>query len=338
MQTWRDTVPLVKYLTQAVLVAALLAASGLPARAADPAKKPDSPTFRVGIHIYKPGKIYDEALQGIRDGLNTEGIAYEEVVTQSKGDDELAKENLKKLDAMSLDLIYSLSSAGTQLAKDLKLKTPVIATVVGHPRTLGVGGDRSNLSGKLAGTSYYVDAGRQLTLYRSLFPSIRTVGMIFDAKNPAGVLAEEPLLREACAAAGLAFVSVGVEDGTQIQAAAEKLIAEKADVIAIPTNNLVYERLSQVLTVSEPRKIPVVSMNKQGVEAGALAALFADTYYLGRQTADLARKILVEKKDAAGLGFQYIPRPDLIVNMKSAKNLDYDFPPDILGEAAIVLQ
>jgi putative ABC transport system substrate-binding protein len=270
--------------------------------------------------------------------LRAEGIAYEEVVVQSSGKNDIAKENLLKLDEMKLDLIYSLSSAGTQIAKDLKLKTPVIATVIGHPRTLGVAGDRSGDADPLTGTSYYVDAKRQLALYRSLFPNIRKVGMIFDAKNPAGFLAEEPLLREACKDSRLDFASVGVSSADELPDATARLIDDKVDIIVVPTNNLVYEALAKVLSVSDEKKIPVVSMNKQGVEAGALAGLFADTYYLGRQTANLARTILVEKKPAGTLAFQYIPRPDVILNMKTAKTLDYEFPPDILGEAAIVLQ
>lgn len=329
---------LLRSLTRLLLIGAVTGIAGLPAQGGETGSQGGQPKYRIGIHNYKPGKIYDEAMEGIHDGLRAEGIAYEEIVLQSNGKSDTAKENLLKLDAMSLDLIYSLSSAGTQIAKDLKLKTPVIATVIGHPRTLGVAGDRSGDADPLTGTSYYVDAKRQLALYRSLFPNIRKVGMIFDAKNPAGFLAEEPLLREACKDSRLDFASTGVSTVDELSGATAQLIEEKVDIIVVPTNNLIYEALAKILTVSDEKKIPVVSMNKQGVEAGALAGLFGDTYYLGRQTGGLARNILVEKKPAGALAFQYIPRPDVILNMKGAKSLDYEFPPDILGEAAIVLQ
>ena len=77
-------------------------------------------------------------MAGIKDGLEIKGIKYEAVVLQSNRDKGLAAENLRKLDNMNLDLIYSFSSAGTQIAKGLSLKTPVIATVVNHPASLGV--------------------------------------------------------------------------------------------------------------------------------------------------------------------------------------------------------
>jgi hypothetical protein len=85
--------------------------------------------YRIGFHLFKSGTIYDEAL---------EGIAYEAVLMNSHNDPVQAKKNLQALDEMGLDLLYSLSSDGTQIAKDMLLKTPIIATVINHPASLGV--------------------------------------------------------------------------------------------------------------------------------------------------------------------------------------------------------
>ena len=294
--------------------------------------------FRIGFHIYKPGKIYDEAMAGIRDGLDLEGIRYEAVVVQSNRDNGLAEHNLRRMDKMGLDLIYSLSSAGTKIVKRLKMKTPVIATVINHPASLGIGQEGSRAGTRLTGTSYYVDAKKQLALYRNLFPDIDRVGMIFDANNPAGALAEEPFMRIACKEAGLRFVSAEVRKPSDLASAAKSLIDADVDVIVIPTNRLVYGNLGKVLAVTNKRHVPVVSMNKQGVENGALAALFADTYNLGRLTAGMARRILLEERDPASISFAYIDEPNVILNLSSASTLNYEFPADVLGGAAIVLQ
>ena len=295
-------------------------------------------TYRIGFHLWKPGKIYDEAMQGIRDGLNLSGIKYEEVILESGRNKETARENLQKLDAMGMDLIYSLSSAGTKIAKELNLATPVIATVINHPASLGVGQVGADEGTHLTGTSYYVDAKKQLELYAKLFPQIRKVGMIFDANNPAGALAEEPFMRRVCAELGIDFVSVSVKEKGELTDAADRLVGEKVDVVVIPTNKLVYANLASVVEKTAPAQIPIVSMNKQGVENGALAALFADTYNLGRQTADMATQILTNGADPRDLDFQYIPNPDIIINLASANRIGFVFPPEILSEAAIILQ
>ena len=296
-----------------------------------------STLYRIGFHLWKPGKIYDEAMQGIRDGLALEGIRYEEVVLHSQRDEALAAQNLRRLDSMGLDVIYSLSSAGTKIAKRLGLQTPVIATVINHPASLGVGQEIVSTT-KLTGTSYYIDAQRQLQLYRQLFPRINKVGMIYDSNNPAGFLAEEPFMRQACEGLGLQFRSVGIEEKSELARATNELINSGIELIVVPTNRLVYGNLQIVRDITRDQRIPVVSMNKQGVENGALAALFADTYNLGRQTAAMVRRIIFDDAGVSDIAFQYIPEPDVIVNLSSASRLDYEFPADVLSSAAIVIQ
>ena len=175
-------------------------------------------------------------------------------------------------------------------------------------------------------------------LYVKLFPKTKRVGMIYDQRNPAGALAEMPFMRKAVQGTGLKFFPVAVTKPDQLKAATRKLIAEKVDVIVIPTNRLVYANLKVVLDIAVPNGVAIVSMNKQGVENGAIAALFADTYNLGRQTAPIARRILKDKVKPSVIGFEYSSRPSIIINLQSAKRIGYRFPSSILGEAAIVIQ
>ena len=239
---------------------------------------------------------------------------------------------------MGLDLIYSLSSAGTKIANKLNLTTPVIATVINHPASLGVNQESATNGTPLTGTSYYVDAEKQLKLYRTLFPKVTMVGMIFDLKNPAGYLAEEPFMRDASDKVGLKFMSVGISNKSELEKATRKLVKAGVDLIVVPTNRLVYGNLQTVLAVSYGRRIPVVSMNKQGVENGALAGLFADTYNLGRLTVPMAMRIMRDRADPMEIGFEYISQPEIILNMNTANQLSYEFPAAVLGQAAIVME
>lgn len=296
-------------------------------------------TYRIGFHLWKPSGIYDEALAGIRDGLDLAGITYETVMMHADRTKTKAIENFRQLDKMGLDLIYSLSSAGTKIAYALEMQTPVIATVVNHPASLGIESDERTASNiRLTGTSYYIDAQAQLELYLSLFPQARKIGMVYDEYNPAGYLAEEPFMRKASQARDLDFVSVGIAQKEQIPTATRALIEQRVDIIVIPTNDLIYSNLTGVLDVTAAQQIPVVAMNKQGVENGALAALFGDTYKLGRYTVPIAQQILLHKTEPSAIPFQFTPKPDLILNLRAAHQLGFEFPVDVLGNAAIILQ
>lgn len=332
-----STTAFLRFVYLAMLVALLWSNLSNSAAAQEQANPQDAKMYRIGFHLWKPGKIYDEAMNGIEDGLKADHIEYEKFVVQSNQTETDAVENLRMLDSMNLDVIYSLSSAATQIVKKIGMYTPVIATVINHPASLSISDTDSGKEVKLSGTSYYIDVHKQLELYRDLFPQARKIGMIYDSNNPAGYLAEEPFLREACTNAALAFVSLGIDKASVLPEATRRLLANGVDVIVIPTNNLIYDHLSTVLEIANKQDVPVVSMSKQGVENGALAALYADTYDLGRQAADLAINILRGKLDPREAGFHFAHQPDIIINLTSAKALRYRFPPDVLNAAAIVI-
>jgi putative ABC transport system substrate-binding protein len=296
------------------------------------------PQYRIGLHLFKSATIYDEAIAGITDGLDLEGIAYETVLVNSHNDPVKARENLRTLDAMGLDLVYSLSSDGTLIAREIGMKTPIIATVINHPASLGVTQTPDAQHLRLTGTSYYIDTRKQLQFYRTLFPHITRVGMIYDKHNSAGYAAEEPFMRRSCQELGIEFLSVGIADKNDLTSAAETLLQGGVHILVLPTNNLVYLNIPSILKVTHAHQVPVVSMSKQGVESGALAGLFADTYELGRYTAPMAKQILIEKIAPQHIPFQFIHAPSIILNLKTAKELGYEFPSHILGQATTILQ
>ena len=343
MMSWTVQATMPRRRSMALLGAALIAGGALlapnlgSAQTLEAAATDGGEAYRIGFHFWKPGKIYDEAMAGITDGLDIEGIRYEPVILHSDRNPELAAENLRELDAMDLDVIYSLSSAGTKIAMKLNLQTPVVATVINHPASLGVSQDGTATGTRLTGTSYYVDAKKQMALYLSLFSEIAKVGMIYDVNNPAGALAEEPFMRQTCEAVNHPFASVGVREKGELEAATRQLIDQGASIIVIPTNRLVYANLDIVLQIANREKVPVVSMNKQGVENGALAALYADTYNLGRDTASMVRRIVSDDADPMSIDFQYIMEPEIILNLPAASSLGYEFPAEILSSAAIII-
>lgn len=293
--------------------------------------------IRIGFHFYKPGKIYDEAYQGVIDGLQLADVEIEQVIFRSGRDQELARQNLLKMDQMNLAVIVSFSSAGTRIAKSLKLTTPVLASVINHPISLGISSELPGQNSNISGTSYYINASQQLSLYVDLFPELKRVGMIYDANNPAGYLAEEPLMKEACVKRELLFISKGATGRSNVAEAAAYLLEQQVDVIVIPTNLQIYNNLDIVLEITNSKNIPVVSMNKQGVEAGAIAALYADTYKTGRHMVNLIQQIVLQKRNASRIPFYYTLSPDLIINLKAAAVIDYEFRPEVLGRASIVL-
>lgn len=72
-------------------------------------------------------------------------------------------------------------------------------------------------------------------------------------------------------------------------------------------------------------------------ETGILCLVCLSVRYLGRLVVPIAQRILVDKNNVSDIPFAFIPEPDLIINLKHAQDLDYEFSPAILGRASIML-
>jgi putative ABC transport system substrate-binding protein len=73
---------------------------------------------------------------------------------------------------------------------------------------------------------------------------------------------------------------------------AAKSLAGKVDAIYVPTDNVVVSALEAVIKVAEDNKILLIAAEKDSVMRGAVATIGLDYYELGKQTGEMALKIL----------------------------------------------
>jgi putative ABC transport system substrate-binding protein len=291
--------------------------------------------YRIGVNIWKVGTIYDESLKGVVDGLAEVGLDYEIITLNSRNSEKRAEDNFRQLMAANVDLILSFGSEGTQVAHRIVMEVPIVANVINHPVALRFAMSVESSGNNITGVSYFIPPILQLQFYQKLMPTLNRLAFIYDLSNPAGVQAELPALREACEQLGITFVPVGINRHTELEAATRQMI-EQVDAFTVATNKMVYQYLADVLKVTEPARIPVFSLNKQGVEAGALAALYADTYKLGRLSVSQIVSILSERKKPSAVAFKFTPAPDIFLNIAAAKRIGFDFPPTILDVATVI--
>lgn len=102
------------------------------------------------------------------------------------------------------------------------------------------------------------------------------------------------VVKEAAADLGLNVVEATVANTSEVMQATQSLVG-RVDSIYIPTDNTVASSIESVVKVAEENAIPVVAGEAGMVERGALATLGIDYERLGRQTAEMALRILKGK-------------------------------------------
>jgi len=293
--------------------------------------------YTVGILIWKTARTYDENMEGLQVGLQDTGLVIQQEIHNANGNKEKAIEIFQKFIKEKKDLIVAFGSHGLTIGAEQVTEIPLVVLGCNTPIAYGITDTPEKPGGNITGSSYYIDPAQQIAYLKKILPHMKRLGIIYNPENGAS-LAELPATRKACLAAGLECVESTINrdmvEGklecydmfvNKIPAAVNALLG-KVDAIVIPTNSEIYDNISHVLSVANPQGLPVLSYAKKGVEKGALAGITADNATLGKETAKTIKRILHDKEDPGDIGFIFDTKPHRIINLQSAKKIDYSIP------------
>jgi putative ABC transport system substrate-binding protein len=185
----------------------------------------------------------------------------------------------------------------------------------------------------LVGIGSFMPVGEVLEMARRLNPRLRAVGLPW---NPAEANSQSytHAAREAAGRLGLELLEGNVENSTVVGEVIDSLIARGAEAILMTGDNTVNIASDTVLARARKARIPAIATGPSTVAHGALFAIGADYYLVGRQVGDLAARVL-SGEDTATLPILYqIPKIFLIDRRVPAQLRDiWMFPPDVLAQA-----
>ena len=149
---------------------------------------------------------------------------------------------------------------------------------------------------------------RQMDLIRLAFPEARRVGVLFgaDSQNQAAAL------QAASQSRGLELATAVVAQGEPAYPALQKVMEESDLLLALPSPQ-VYNgsSIQNILLSSYRARVPFIGFSASYVQAGAVAAVFSTPAMVSRQTAVMARNLLM------GRGLPGVPQypQDFTVNV-----------------------
>jgi len=84
-------------------------------------------------------------------------------------------------------------------------------------------------------------------------------------------------------------------------------------------------------------KIPLMGLSVRFAQDGALLALQSDYKNMGRQSGKIANLIL-ESKSIDVMPIAFPEKSELVLNLKTAKLIDIDIPPDVIKKASRIIK
>jgi putative tryptophan/tyrosine transport system substrate-binding protein len=133
---------------------------------------------------------------------------------------------------------------------------------------------------------------RHLDLIRLALPTVKRVGVLWGPSSRLW----RPALQRAATERGLQLIEAEPSD-TELFPALSQVLGEADVFLALPDNAVFTPtRLNNMLIAAYRQRVPVVGYAATHVRAGAVLALYTEPHQVGRELAQLARRVLAERR------------------------------------------
>ena len=336
----RDTEKDMKKRITVLTLCAMLFALCVPALAQQPKK-----VFRIGYLSKSDPATESTRSDAIRRALRELGyiegqnIAIEYRYSEGKPDraPELAAELVRlKVDS----IVVSGGPIWVQAAKNATKTIPIIMVGSGaDPVEAGLvaslarpGGNVTGLTNLTAGLG-----GKRLELLKEAVPKVARVAVLYDPANPVTVIESKEILRGAAGVLGLTLRSWEVrvaDDFAEVFAAVSKWHPD--GLLMAGGGPIVGTNRKRIADFALKSRLPSVG-NRQSVDAGGLMYYGADVADSYRRVAYYVDRILKGAKPA-DLPVEQPTKFELVINLKTAKQIGLTIPPEVLARASRLIK
>jgi putative ABC transport system substrate-binding protein len=305
---------------------------------AQPAKK----VLRIGLLSGQGPSPMPAAIEAFRQGLRELGyIEGQNILVEyrwAEGKDDRFAILAADLVRLGVDVIVT---QGTQAAIAAKQATNTIPIIVGGAGDLvgeGLAYSPARPGGNVTGfTNIDPDlSAKRLQLLREILPKVSRVAVLYHG-GPGGDQDELRETQTAAKSTGVQIQALHVLEPDQFQRAYAAMTKERAQALIIFSGTFTNFHRTALLDLAAKIRIPTMCGTPAWSEAGGLIAYGHDRRDQWRRAAIYVDKVLRGTKPA-DLPVQQPTKFELVVNLKTAKQIGVTIPPNVLARADRVVR
>ena len=316
-------------------LAVLLCPVGL-AKAQQPKKFP-----RIGYLQAPPLSVVAARTDAFRQGLHDLGyIEGKNVVIEWRSADgkiERVPTIIAELIQLNVDIIVSGGSVVTQSAKKATKTIPIIMAQEADPVGSGLIASLARPAGNITGLATLAPelSGKQLELLKEIVPTLSRVAVLESPGNSGNA----PSLRETERAGRAIDVKIQRIDiaHNDIESAFQMATNARADAILVLSSAFATSQRKKITALAAQNRLPAVSDRVEFVEDGGLMTYSVSSTDLFRRAAIYVDKIL-KGSTPADLPVEQPTKFELVINLKTAKQIGLTVPPNFLARADRVIK
>ena len=309
-----------------------LFAMSFPAEAQQAKKVP-----RIGYLALRASasEMDDAFMQGLREFGYIEGQNISIEYRWAEGKYESYPSLAADLARLKVDVIVAAGEEATRAAKNATGTIPIVIAVSSDPVASGLVASLARPGGNVTGLSLLTPdlSGKRLELFHEAFPKVRRVAVLWttaaDLAFRATQAAAKPL--------GLKIVSLEVRRPEDFDSVFAVVPKEQPNGLIVVPGAIMTINSKRIIDFAAKNRLPATYPDSRYMEAGGLMSYGTNVADLYRRAATYVDKILKGAKPA-DLPVEQPMKFELIINLKTAKQIGLTIPPWLLMRADKVIK
>ena len=289
--------------------------------------------WRVGVLMASspPNRFVSVLQDSLRDLGYIEGRNISFEIRFARDRSELATQFAAELVRLEPDVIVAHFTPAALAAKAATTTIPIVMAPAGAPVETGLVTSLARPGGNVTGLSSMAAefGGKRLDLLRQVVPNLSRVGVLALSTNPF----TRPFLSDmdtAAAGAGVRLDPVLVASAAEFENAFA--VMARAHTQAVIVQPFFDAQRVSIVDLAAKHRLPTMFSDREAVVLGGLMSFWADQSEFFKRAAVFVDKILKGAK-AEDLPIEQPAKFELVVNVKTAKDLGLTIPPSILARA-----
>jgi len=238
---------------------------------------------------------------------------------------------------LKVDVLLAAATSGALAAKNATGTIPIIFFGSGDPVALGLVDSLARPGGNITGFTSMgeVLSGKRLELLKEIVPRLSRVAVL-GSSTQAGNAQSFREVELAAGAFGVKLQYLDILGPKDIETAFRAASKDRADAVLLLPSGFVSQR-KQFVDLAIKNRLPAIYFRPEFVENGGLMSYSPDLGEPYRRAAVLVDKILKGAKPA-DLPVEQPTKFELVINLKTAKQIGLAIPPNVLARADRVIK
>ena len=239
---------------------------------------------------------------------------------------------------LKVDMLVTPSTIEALAAKNATTTIPIVFVGVGDPIAAGLVDSLARPGGNITGFTNIVAvlAGKRLELFKETVPKVSRIAVLWDPQTQSS----SQQWKESQLSArelGLQLYSMEVSSADKYENAFKEATKARSAALAVTTSALANSNQKRIADHATKNRLPAIYPRGDWVANGGLMSYGPDQAEPFKRVASMVDKILKGAKPA-DIPVEQPTKFELVINLKTAKQIGLTIPPNVLVRAEKVIK